>query len=66
MRKEAGMSGICVYFDEDEVLHVYPKDTVGVMALKQYEGNLQAYGLKVIKLHTEIPLHDPFKGVIPT
>lgn len=60
------MSCIHVYFDENEIMHVYPDDTIGVMALKQFEMMLQAHGLKVIKFHTEIPLHDPFRGVIPT
>lgn len=60
------MSCIHVYFDENEILHIYPDDTIGVMALKQFETQLQAYGMKVVKIHTEIPLHDPFKGVIPT
>lgn len=57
---------IKVYFDENEILHIYPDETVGVMALKQFETSLQTYGLKVVKIHTEVPMHDPFKGVIPT
>lgn len=60
------MSCIRVYFDENEILHIYPDDTIGVMALKQFETQLQAYGMKVVKIHTEIPLHDPFKGMITT
>ncbi len=60
------MSCIKVYFDENKVMHLYPDDTVGVMALEHYENLLQVHGMKVIKLHTEIPLHDPFRGVIPT
>jgi hypothetical protein len=58
------MSSISIYFDEDKVMHVCPKDTIGVMALEQFEAYLQAHGLKMIKFHTEIPLHDPFKGIV--
>lgn len=54
-----------VYFDENEIMHIYPDSTIGTMALKQFETQLAAYGMKVIKLHTEIPLHDPFKGMLP-
>ena len=57
---------IHIYFDEDEVMHVYPDSTIGIMALKQFETRLAAQGTKVIKFHTELPLHDPFRGVIPT
>ena len=53
-------------FNEDEVMHVYPDSTIGIMALKQFETRLAAYGTKVIKFHTELPLHGPFRGVIPT
>lgn len=55
-----------VYFDENEIMHIYPDSTIGVMALKQFEAHLAAYGMKVLKFHTEIPLHDPFRGVIAT
>lgn len=59
------MSGhIKMYFDEDEVLHVYPSDTVGVMALRHFQSKLQTYGVKMLELHVEIPLHDPFKGEV--
>jgi hypothetical protein len=58
------MLTVDMYFDEDEVLHIYPSNTIGLMALKQFETSLQTYGLKMLKIHTEMPLHDPFKGTI--
>lgn len=59
------MSGhIKLYFDEDEVLHVYPSDTIGVMALRHYQSKLQLHGAKMLELHVEIPLHDPFMGEV--
>jgi len=55
---------IKMYFDEEEVLHIFPSDTVGVMALRHYQTRLIANGAKMLELHTEIPLHDPFRGEV--
>lgn len=49
------------YFDEEGLLHIVPKKSMEVMALKAFAPILAAYGIRAIVIHPEIP--PKLKGV---
>ncbi len=50
------MKHIKIRFDSNDVLHLIPKDDIGMMALKYYKGELREHGEKMIVVETEVPL----------
>jgi hypothetical protein len=49
-------SHIKVYFDEKDVLHICPKDSIGVMALKYWKGEYLEHGDKMLEVDTHVPI----------
>jgi len=45
---------IKIYFDDEDILHVHAKDSIGAMALKHYITKLQLYGAKMLNVNPEI------------
>ena len=50
---------IKVYFDDKDVLHVSPKDSIGVMALKYWKNEYAEHGDKMLEVDTVIPIQLP-------
>lgn len=49
-------SHVKVYFDDKDVLHVVPKDSIGVMALKYWKKEFEEHGEKVLEVDTQVPI----------
>lgn len=45
-----------IYFDDNDVLHVAPSDTVEAMALKYWAKEYAAHGAKMLEVETDVPL----------
>lgn len=50
------MKHIRMFFDSNDVLHLIPKDDIGMMALKYYKSELLQHGIKMLEVETEVPL----------
>jgi hypothetical protein len=51
-----------VYFDADDVLHIVPKNSKEVMALKYWIGEFKEHGVKMLAIETEVPPRLPAPG----
>lgn len=47
-----------VYYDDKNVLHVCPENSVEVMANKYYKGEYEDHGDVLLEIHTEV-VHNP-------
>lgn len=43
-----------VYFDDNDVLHVCPENSIEVMALKYWRGEYEEHGDKVLEVDTSV------------
>ena len=50
------MKHIRMFFDNNDVLHLTPKDDIGMMVLKYYKSELLEHGIKMLEIETEVPL----------